>query len=79
MTAIEAMIYCLGFVSDVAVDGYFESCPVFDRYGEPHWIAWREDKGESATPELCGETHWPFSRRLEPYRLAKEPRSHEIN
>ncbi len=68
MTAIEAMIYCLGFVSSQAIDGDFQSQCVYDKDGHPHWFAWREILGKGAPPEMCSEDPLPFAACLEPYR-----------
>lgn len=66
MTAIEAIIYCLGFVSDVEEDGAFHSQTAYDCNGEPHWFAWKNDE-----PTMCSESPHPFSKKLEPYRLTR--------
>jgi hypothetical protein len=66
MTAIEAMVYCLGFVSDVSEDGEFRSQTVYDCNGDPHWFAWAGDE-----PTMCSESLTPFSEKLVPYRLSR--------
>lgn len=68
MTAIEAMIYCLGFVSDIPEDGEFQSQVAYDRYGYEHWFAWRVSQGKRAKPLLCSSSDVnPFAEMLEPY------------
>jgi len=67
MTATEAMIYCLGFVSDVPEDGEYRSQTVYDCNGEPHWFAWETDR-----PRMCSESPTPFSNSLSPYRYFRE-------
>lgn len=72
MTAIEAMIHCLGFVSNYPVDGEFQSQCVYDKYGYPHWIAWRVAQGKRAKPLLQSSSDVnPFAEMLEPYRSAE--------
>lgn len=72
MNAIEAMIYCLGFVNDTPEDGYIKSQTVYDRDGEAHWFAWHIVDLRRATPEPCSETPTPFARNLAPYRMSRE-------
>lgn len=72
MTAIEAMIHCLEFVSRYPVDGEFRTQCVYDRHGHPHWIAWREAHGKAASPRMQSEDDTPFAECLEPYRFSKE-------
>lgn len=66
MTAIEAIIYCLGFVNEVEEDGEFRSQTVYDCNGEPHWFAWKNSE-----PRMCSESPYPFSNKLIPYRLSR--------
>lgn len=68
MNAIEAIIYCLGFVNDVAEDGEYRSQTVYDVNGTPHWISWRAKYHDAQTPKFCSESAMPFVRILEPYR-----------
>jgi hypothetical protein len=69
MTAVEALIYCLGFVGyDSPTDGEYHSLTVHDRHGQPHWVAWRVTDGADAVPHLCSESPTPFARSLQPYR-----------
>lgn len=69
MTAIEAMIYCLGEVGTTPEDGEICTRRVYDRCGYPHWIAWRMSHGKRAKPLLCsGSDINPFAEMLEPYR-----------
>ena len=67
MTAIEAMIYCLGFVDEKARDGEYRSQTVYDAKGDPHWVIWLARHGQWATPKLCSEGPHPFAKALEPY------------
>jgi len=67
MTAVEAMIYCLGFVNDVPEDGEFLSQTAYDCNGEPHWFSWNKDN-----PRMCSESMTPFSNLLAPYRYSRE-------
>jgi hypothetical protein len=62
MTAIEAIIYCLGYHDTTPEDGEIKSQVVYDRYGEFHWIAWKD-----YVPKFCSECDLPFSREFEPY------------
>ena len=73
MTAIEAMIYCLGFVSEEAEDGEYQSAIVYDKNGLPHWFAWRQAHSDEAIPFARSEAVRPFTAKLEPYRMGKEP------
>ena len=66
MTAIEAMIYCLGFVSDHEEDGEYHSQTVFDCDGNKHWFSWKNN-----IPRMCSEYSDPFSEKLTPYRLSE--------
>lgn len=68
MTAIEAIIYCLGFVNDVAEDGEYHSQTAYDVNGDPHWIAWQANCPGAKIPKFCSESAFPFSEILEPYR-----------
>ena len=69
MSAIEAIIYCLGYVSPVAVDGEFVSQSVFDCLKNPHWISWRVAHSNAATPKFCSESSQPFAVSGEPYAM----------
>ena len=72
MTAIEALIYCLGYVDETTVeDGEYRSQTVYDRNGEAHWVAWVAAYGEDAEPRLCSGSPSQFTKRLEPYRLER--------
>jgi hypothetical protein len=62
VTAIEAMIYCLGFVNDVPEDGEFRSQTAYDCNGEPHWFSWTGD-----IPKMCSESPTPFANDLVPF------------
>ncbi len=74
MNVIDAMIYCLGFISETPEDGEYRSQTVYDKNGDPHWFAWDIDYGKDARPLLCSESSRgsPFVASLEPYRLFKE-------
>ena len=71
MTAIEAMIYCLGFIEDTpGEDGECHSQTVYDKDGEPHWFSFDEEQDH---PELCsGSCEAPFAKCLEPYSVSKK-------
>ena len=74
MTAIEAMIYCLGD-ADWGHDahGNIVSRIVLDKNGDKHWFCWDEEfDGDDATPELQSESCAPFSARNEPYQPQDE-------
>lgn len=68
MDAIEAMIYCIHFVDENPTDGEFHSQTAFDKFGDPHWVAWSVKDGEDAIPRLCSGSPTPFAKSLEPYR-----------
>ena len=68
MNAIEAMIHCLQNIKPVAEDGEISTVRVWDRDGEPHWIAWEEFDGDGATPKCKSQSSMPFSKWGEPYR-----------
>lgn len=72
MTAIEAIIYCLGYVGDIPDDGYFISQVVYDKHGDSHWISWECVEGAMASPRFCSSSCWEFSKSLEPYRMTRE-------
>ena len=65
MNDIEAMIYCLGVVSDVSEEGEYRSRSVYDRNGEPHWFAWTAWVGTV----MCSESPTPFAKSLAPYSV----------
>lgn len=65
MNAIEALIYCLGWFDDRPIDNEFHSQTVYDRNGQPHWVAL--ENSEVAAPRLCSESFTAFARNLEPY------------
>lgn len=72
MTAIEAIRWCLGEISDVPEEGEKRSRTVYDRNGKPHWIAWDyANCGRkylaAVSPDFESETSSPFSLSLEPY------------
>lgn len=67
MTAIEAIIYCLGFINDIEEDGELHSQTVYDCNGEAHWFAWKKDE-----PKMCSESPYPFSNKLSPYRHTRQ-------
>ena len=69
MTAIEAMIYCLGYVSDKAEDKHYNSRVVYDCHGQAHWIAWSDRHEHEAIPRLYSESCSPFTKSVEPYRV----------
>jgi hypothetical protein len=69
MTAIEAIIYCLGYHDTTPEDGEIKSQVVYDRNGEQHWIAWMHWK--DGIPRFCSEYDRPFSREFEPYEPAR--------
>jgi len=78
MNAIEAIIYCLGFVEDTPSDREYKSQTVYDKHGSPHWIAWPQLEKEpyfsaeiASTPRFCSEVACPFVKYLEPYRTSK--------
>lgn len=72
MTAIEAMIYCLGDVSKTPTDGEYQSRVVYDHIGYEHWISWRMSHGKRAKPLLrSGSDINPFAEMLEPYSAHK--------
>jgi len=62
---VEAMKYCLGYVADYPEDGEFRTRRAFDKFGQPHWIAW--DDKEDSCPRFCSESPYPFTPGLEPY------------
>lgn len=69
MTAIEALIYCLGFINETPEDEEYQSQFVHDRYGDKHWIAWDAKDFNRASPTFCSESpEGCFTRHLEPYR-----------
>lgn len=74
MTAIEAMIYCLGNAEwEHDDDGSTVSRMVLDKNGEKHWFFWDEEfDGEDATPELRSESCVPFAASNGPYRPLTE-------
>ena len=67
MTAIEAIIYCIGFVESSVVDGEYHSQVVYDKNGMPHWIAWDAKLLWDASPKFCSESSMPFAASLEPF------------
>ena len=69
MNAIEAIVYCLGFVNDVSEDGEFSSRLGYDVNKNPHWLSWEVKKGENAIPQFCSECATPFVKSLEPYSM----------
>lgn len=71
MDAVEAIIYCLGYVHQVPEDGYFLSQRVFDKDMFPHWIAWGAKDPNDLFPSFCSETDKPFAKSLEPYTTSK--------
>ena len=73
MTAIEAMVYCLGYVNDEPEDGDYQSQKVYDRNGDAHWFGWPVNPGDRAMPTLCsGSLHWnAFARCAEPYTISR--------
>lgn len=68
MNAIIAIIYCLGFINDVAEDGEYHSQTAYDVYGDSHWISWQVSHGKDASPKFCSSSPSPFSENLAPYR-----------
>lgn len=72
ITAVEALIYCLGFISDTPEDGEYTSQRAYDKNGNPHWVAWKVNKKDQAIPLLCSENpDGSFIKALEPYRFSK--------
>lgn len=71
MNAIEAIIYCLGYVHDEPEDGEYQSQTVYDKDGESHWVAWEASKGKFAVPRFCSGSPTPFTEELSPYRTHK--------
>lgn len=71
MTAIEAMIYCLGFIHDGPEDGEYWSQIAYDKNGYAHWFSWSVSHLRSAVPNVCSEVSIPFAAVLEPYRVSK--------
>jgi hypothetical protein len=69
MDAIEAMIYCLGYVGDKPEDGEYASQKAFDKNGEAHWFAWRANNNKAAYPRPCSGSPAPFAKYLEPYSI----------
>jgi len=69
MNAIEAIIYCLGFINDVAEDGEYHSQRAYDAYGHAHWISWQASRGKKASPRFCSSGPSPFAENFGPYRL----------
>lgn len=67
MTATEAIIYCLTCTERIVSDGERQTTPVYDRLGNPHWIAWRIAHGDAATPDFHSESAMPFAERMGPY------------
>lgn len=65
MTAIEAMIYCLGDIPPDIEDGERRSRIVYDSNGDPHWFAWRMAHGGRASPRPCSESPCPFAVAME--------------
>lgn len=66
MTAVQAMAYCLNFISKELEDGELKSILVYDCNGNPHWFAW-----ENSVPRMCSETQESFSELLAPYYSKK--------
>ena len=69
MSYIEALIYAIGVVNHEVEDYELRSQTVYDRNGDPHWIAWNVALGDHAPPRPCSESGWPFAQALEPYRM----------
>ena len=68
MTAVEAIIYCLGFINETPEDGEYHSQICYDKNGQPHWISWSVKLGDDASPWLCSESsEGKFTKSLEPY------------
>lgn len=64
MTALDAMVYCLGFVD---ADGHSQT--VYDRHGDPHWFGFL-----CGVPKMCSESPvGPFVEQLQPYSMSKHP------
>jgi hypothetical protein len=68
MNAIEAIIYCLGFVNETPEDYEFHSQTAYDKYGHRHWISWQASHGKKASPRFCSSGPTPFAECLGPYR-----------
>lgn len=68
MNAIEAIIYCLGFVNEVAEDGEYHSQTAYDKYGHGHWISWQASHGKKALPRFCSSGPSPFAENFGPYK-----------
>lgn len=67
MNAIEAIVYCLGYVHAEPEDGEYRSQTAYDSLGDPHWIAWEVSKGKLACPRFCSGSPTPFTEDLGPY------------
>ncbi len=65
MDHIKAMVYCLGCVGEYNEDNEFRTRRAFDKFHQPHWIAWDDRPG--ACPPFCSESPLPFAPGLEPY------------
>ena len=74
MTAVEAMIYCLGDAEwGHDNEGNILSRRVLDANKDLHWFYWDvEFDGEDALPELQSECGEAFAKHLEPYSPAEE-------
>lgn len=70
MTAIDALIYCIGFVDDRIEDGDHRSQTAYDVNGDPHWVAWSAVNRSFCSPRLCSESIAPFAAYLQPYRVS---------
>ena len=67
MTAVEAIIYCLGFINETPEDSYYHSQFCLDKNGIKHWIEFATDDDDSS-PKLCTESCLEsFSKCAEPY------------
>ena len=71
MNAQEALVYCLGYVSDLPIDREYYSNTVWDRNNDQHWIAWRIEPAlvdrAGRIPRLCSGSDLPFCTGYEPY------------
>ncbi len=67
MNSIEAMIYCLGYISDKPEDGSYKSQTCYDKDKSPHWFEWSVTQKDFAIPIPCSESPDPFCKIREPY------------